>query len=147
MLKPIRNRVLVRPDAVESETAGGLIIPDNAKDGIVMSGEVVALGPECHGPSYRIRGQVLADVEHAIERVAGRAASASWTEDLLNELRAQLAGYYDLSQDVQVGAHVCFPYTAGTVLAEGGTSYLLVNEDDIVATWQPDEAVVEARVA
>ena len=146
MLRPIRNRVLVRPDSVETETESGLIIPDTAKDTLVMSGEVVALGPECHGPSYRLRAAVLSDVEHVIERVAGRSASATWTEELLAELRALLAGYYDDSQDVAVGAHVCFPYTVGTAI-HAEESFLLVKETDLSAIWQPDEAVVEARVA
>lgn len=147
MLKPIRNRLLVRPDPVERETASGLVIPDKAQDTISMSGEVVALGPECRGPAYRIKAATLADVEHAIERVAGRMPSAAWLEDVLTELRALLAGYYDDAVDVSLGAHVCFPYTAGTDVSDGSESLILVREDDLVATWHAEDATVEMRVA
>lgn len=146
MLKPIRNRVLVRPDPVATQTESGFVIPDSAKDHAVMSGEVVALGPECKGPKYRVRAEVLADVEHAIDRVVGRMpSSAVWHEELLAELRALLSDYYDQSQDVQIGAQVCFPYTAGTdIVAE--ERLLLVREEDIAATWHADDAAVDARL-
>ncbi len=31
-IKPLADRVLVKPDAAEEKTAGGLIIPDTAKE-------------------------------------------------------------------------------------------------------------------
>ena len=31
-IKPLADRVLVEPKAAETKTAGGLIIPDNAKE-------------------------------------------------------------------------------------------------------------------
>jgi co-chaperonin GroES (HSP10) len=143
MFRPIRNRVLVRPDAPEAESAGGILIPEKAQDTIAMSGEVIALGPECKGPSYRIRADVLADVEHCIERVAGRVVSHDWPEELRTELRALLCGYFDVSQDVTIGAQVCFPYTAGTDIGADGERLILVSENDLAATWQANETRVE----
>lgn len=147
MLKPIKDRVLVRPTPPDTTTESGLIIPEQSQDTIAMSGEVVALGPECRGPAYRIQAATLADVEHLIERVAGRMPRADWTEDLLSDMRALLAGYYDHAQDVKVGATVCFPYTAGTDISDGSEPLVLVRESDLAATWQPDEAQVTLRVA
>jgi len=43
-LKPLSDRVLVRPVAAEQKTAGGIIIPDSAKEK-PLKGEVVAAGP------------------------------------------------------------------------------------------------------
>jgi chaperonin GroES len=41
MLKPINNRILVRPDEKETETPSGIIIPDNSVEkplsGVVIS--------------------------------------------------------------------------------------------------------------
>lgn len=44
-LRPRRNLVLVRPDSRETETAGGIIIPDTAKQKIDR-GTVLAVGPD-----------------------------------------------------------------------------------------------------
>jgi chaperonin GroES len=42
-VKPLADRVLVEPAAAETKTAGGLIIPDTAKEK-PMKGKVVAVG-------------------------------------------------------------------------------------------------------
>jgi len=43
-LKPLADRVLVRPSAAEETTKGGIIIPDTAKEK-PQRGTVVAAGP------------------------------------------------------------------------------------------------------
>jgi len=43
-VKPLADRVLVKPLDAEEKTAGGIIIPDNAKEK-PQKGEVVAVGP------------------------------------------------------------------------------------------------------
>ena len=43
-IKPLADRVLVKPDPAEEKTAGGLIIPDTAKEK-PLAGTVVAAGP------------------------------------------------------------------------------------------------------
>src|SRR5438874_11208669 len=47
--RPLHDRVLVRPVEQEEKTAGGIIIPDTAKEK-PMEGKVVAIGP---GPARR----------------------------------------------------------------------------------------------
>lgn len=42
-VKPLADRVLVEPAAAETKTAGGIIIPDTAKEK-PMRGKVVAVG-------------------------------------------------------------------------------------------------------
>ena len=42
-VKPIRDRILVKPAEAETKTAGGLFIPDNAKEGPVQ-GTIVSVG-------------------------------------------------------------------------------------------------------
>ena len=41
-VKPLSDRVLILPNPAEEKTAGGLIIPDTAKE---KPGKVVAVGP------------------------------------------------------------------------------------------------------
>ncbi|MFR9504063.1 MAG: co-chaperone GroES [Rikenellaceae bacterium] len=43
-VKPLSDRVLVLPNVAEEKTAGGLFIPDTAKEK-PLSGKVVAAGP------------------------------------------------------------------------------------------------------
>ena len=43
-VKPMEDRVIVKPLEAEEKTAGGIIIPDNAKEK-PQKGEVVAVGP------------------------------------------------------------------------------------------------------
>ena len=43
-MKPINDRVVIKPAPAEERTAGGLIIPDTAKEK-PLRGEVIAVGP------------------------------------------------------------------------------------------------------
>lgn len=44
MIKPLSDRVLILPNPAEEKTAGGLFIPDTAKEK-PLTGKVVAVGP------------------------------------------------------------------------------------------------------
>lgn len=46
-IKPLSNRVVIKPIPVEEKTAGGIIIPETAKERPVR-GEVVAIGEGKH---------------------------------------------------------------------------------------------------
>ena len=43
-MKPINDRVVIKPAKAESKTAGGIIVPDTAKEK-PQRGKVVAVGP------------------------------------------------------------------------------------------------------
>jgi chaperonin GroES len=43
-VKPMEDRVIVKPLEAETKTSGGIIIPDNAKEK-PQKGEVIAVGP------------------------------------------------------------------------------------------------------
>lgn len=43
-MKPLADRVVIKPAAAEEKTKGGIILPDTAKEKPVI-GEVVAVGP------------------------------------------------------------------------------------------------------
>ena len=43
-IKPLSDRVLIEPKAADEKTAGGLYIPDTAKEK-PLAGKVVAVGP------------------------------------------------------------------------------------------------------
>ena len=52
-LKPLHSRVIVRRLESESKTAGGLIIPDTAKEK-PSEGEVLAVGPGARDDSGKV---------------------------------------------------------------------------------------------
>ena len=43
-VKPLADRVLIEPNPAEEKTAGGLFIPDTAKEK-PLAGKVIAVGP------------------------------------------------------------------------------------------------------
>ena len=47
-MKPINDRIVVKPAPADEKTRGGIIIPDTAKEK-PQRGEVVAVGPEKDG--------------------------------------------------------------------------------------------------
>lgn len=44
-LKPLANRVVVKPTEPEQKTKGGIIIPNSAKDNNTLYGVVISVGP------------------------------------------------------------------------------------------------------
>lgn len=44
MLKPLADRVVIKPIQAEEKTKGGIVLPDTAKDK-PQEGEVIAVGP------------------------------------------------------------------------------------------------------
>ena len=52
-MKPINDRVVVKPAPAEEKTSGGIIIPDTAKEK-PQRGEVVAVGPGKDGNAMTV---------------------------------------------------------------------------------------------
>lgn len=52
--RPLHDRILVRRIGAEEKTAGGIIIPDTAKEK-PQEGEVVAAGPDARDESGQLR--------------------------------------------------------------------------------------------
>ncbi|MFT5646254.1 MAG: chaperonin GroES [Aureispira sp.] len=59
-MRPINDRVLVKPAAAEETTKGGIIIPDTAKEK-PQRGTVIAVGPgkEDHAMTVKVDDTVL----------------------------------------------------------------------------------------
>ena len=43
-LRPLDDRIIVKPEEAEEKTAGGIVLPDAAKEKTLM-GKVIAVGP------------------------------------------------------------------------------------------------------
>ena len=59
-VKPLGDRVLVKPDAVETKTAGGIIIPDTAQEK-TQRGVVVAVGDDKENIKVSVGQKVIHD--------------------------------------------------------------------------------------
>lgn len=69
-LRPLQDRVLIRPVVPEAKTSGGIIIPDTAQEK-PMEGEVVAAGPGARDANGAL---------HAVEVKAGdRVLFGKWS--------------------------------------------------------------------
>lgn len=52
-LKPLADRVIIKPSPAEERTKGGIIVPDTAKEKPVI-GEIVAVGPGKRGDDGKL---------------------------------------------------------------------------------------------
>jgi len=84
-IEPLGARVLVLPIEGESQTPGGILLPETAKEK-PQQGSIEAVG-----------------------------------------------GEEDMTTDLKVGDRVLFPKYTGTEIKYQGKTYLLMNEDDILA--------------
>ena len=63
--RPVRDRVLIRAIEREEKTAGGIILPETAKEK-PMEGEVIAVGPGARGKDGALRPMELRAGDHVI---------------------------------------------------------------------------------
>jgi len=66
-IKPLEDRIVVRPLEAEQTTASGLVIPDTAKEK-PQEGEIVAVGPGARDEQGKLCGDV--DTERAAEHAS-----------------------------------------------------------------------------
>ncbi|RWF57849.1 MAG: co-chaperone GroES [Mesorhizobium sp.] len=101
--RPLHDRILVRRIKVDEKTAGGIIIPDTAKEK-PQEGEVIAVGPGARDDSGQL--QPL-DV-----RVGDRILFGKWSgteiklngEDLLIMKESDVLGVIELTDKMQKAA-------------------------------------------
>jgi|TARA_B100001146_G_scaffold11958_1_gene9664 chaperonin GroES len=101
--KPLHDRVLVRRIEAEEKTAGGIIIPDTAKEK-PMEGEVVAVGPGARDDSGKL-------VELAV-KAGDRILFGKWSgtevriegEDLLIMKESDILGIIEATAELKKAA-------------------------------------------
>lgn len=133
MLKPLGNRLIVKPDAADTESAGGIVFPETYGKPPAMSGTVISVG---RGPStaHRVRQHTLARVMKAISDCAERVPSAALRITLEDEI-ARIAVEDVNFSEVSEGQYVAFAYTAGHKMAIDGEEFIVLQEDDVQAVW------------
>jgi len=68
MIKPLGDRVLIRPDSKEMQTKSGIVLPSAKKDKPSMTGVVLDFGPEVDPAASLIKvGDHVIFAEYAFE--------------------------------------------------------------------------------
>jgi chaperonin GroES len=76
-LKPLADRVVIKPSPAEEKTKGGIILPDTAKEKPVI-GEVVAVGPGKVGDDGK---KILPEVKTGDKVLYGKYSGTEVTVD------------------------------------------------------------------
>jgi len=76
-LKPLADRVVIKPSPAEEKTKGGIILPDTAKEKPVI-GEVVAVGPGKVGDDGK---KILPEVKAGDKVLYGKYSGTEVTVD------------------------------------------------------------------
>ena len=126
-LRPLGHRVLIQPDAQESETASGLILPQDRYH-VPVSGTIVAVGS---GPArdVTIRARVISRCMGLIEELAQMGIRDP--QDYLAALSSYKQRCERFESPITVGDRVVYPVEAGLAITEDGIAYILMNEDEI----------------
>lgn len=141
MLRPTGHRVLVKPDEAPDTSASGLILPQD-RDHVPVSGTVVALGPGGLQVRYQARQRAIRDCCELVEsQIRSFGAIAPLT--MLRDEMAGMLGSSDPVREIGVGDRVVYPVDVGLTLTEDGTTYIILNEDD-VAVLVTEEAEAAA---
>ena len=126
-LRPLNDRVLIKPHVNPDETESGLILPDKRADKYAeMQGTVVAVGRATH--PRKAEAEALAD---KIEADQIDALSNAWREGcrLLRDLVRR-------EPIVKEGDDVLFSWSVGQEITIDDERYLLMREDDLLAVLE-----------
>jgi len=125
MLRPLGNRILIRPELAQDRTESGLWIQENKKPD--QTGTVVAIGTLTHP-----RKQEAEDVAYGMfheRQTSDCTCDICKGRRLLLELVAR-------EPIVKVGDFVLFSWQSGQELVVDGERYLLLPEDDLLAVLE-----------
>ena len=77
-IKPLEDRVVVKPLEAEERKQGGIIIPDTAKEK-PMQGEIVAIGPgKTNDAGNRVALQVKKRRQSALRQILRHRSQDRW---------------------------------------------------------------------
>ena len=82
MLKPYGDRILVKPSAEEEKSAGGIFLPDSAKER-PQWGEIVAIGPGRLEEGKRIPLEVVVGDKVIYSKYGGTEIKIDGTDYLI----------------------------------------------------------------
>lgn len=136
MLRPLGNRVIIRPEPAATQSESGIIFPERYGKPPAMSGTVVSVG-RGSATAHRVRQATITRCVEILNEIAAHVPTAA----LRMEVEAALAQYAvdDVRlAEVQVGDYVAFAFTAGSEMYVDGEPFVVMAEDDVQAVWTAD---------
>jgi chaperonin GroES len=94
--RPLHDRVLVRRVEAEEKSAGGIIIPDTAKEK-PMEGEVIAVGPGARGEDGKVQPLDVKAGDHVLFGKWSGTEVKLDSEDLIIMKESDIMGILDQS--------------------------------------------------
>jgi co-chaperonin GroES (HSP10) len=125
--QPLGHRILIKPDEQATESASGLILPDD-RDHVPVSGTVIAVGL---GPKrdQRVR---LASISRCIA-IVDELAEMGVREP--QEYRTELERYRNeverFEGSLQVGDRVVYPEESGLLVTDDDRPFIVMQEDEV----------------
>ena len=137
-IRPLGNRILVKPDAQPDQTDSGLILP-NDHDHVPVSGTVVELGPGGSTMRYQARQRALKQCLEVMDAATQRYGGMPPLQVVRNQISG-LLGTGDPVRDVQVGDRVAYPAECGLDVTVDGAPYVVLSEDDVAVVANEEAA-------
>lgn len=125
-LRPIKDRVLIRPEIPATETPSGLVLAEQRKP--EQTGTVIAVGE---------RSQTI-DIERALDALKDSELGIVFSDGCVDcqwaDIESTLRALAPPPLLVAVGDYVVFSWTAGQEIwvEDGDERYLLMRESDIL---------------
>jgi len=129
MLRPIGNRILVKPEANDEETHSGIVLVEHRKPEVM--GTVIAVGSCAH--PLKAEAEEMADTVSAM-----LGGNPMWADEIGDRAAALIRSLVAKEPPVKAGDLVLFSWTAGReVTLNDDERYLMMTEDDILAVIEP----------
>ena len=137
MLRPLSSRLIIKPEPAETQSQGGIIFPETHGKPPAMTGEVVGMG---RGPAsaQRVREATIARCVRIVNEQAEQTCPKALQDAIVDALARYAAEVPDDSE-VREGDYVCFAYTAGHNMQLDGEAFIVIDEADVQAVWQPEK--------
>lgn len=129
MIRPLGDRVLIKPEANPNTTESGLVLVEQKQPEQI--GTVVSVGL-CSHP-LKAEAEALAEKLDAVDLWAAGETVGSDAAHMLRDLVRR-------TPDVKVGDFVLFSWASGQELQIDDERYLLMRESDILAVYEGEPA-------
>ena len=138
MLRPLADRLLVKPLSPDAPADSLIIRPENVEHGPEVMGEVVAVGEG----SAHLRALFRHELDSLARKVHARLdAAVGLSSSVLldvDDLFCRLSKKLSVPSEVKVGDWITYPPTAANDLTVDGTDYVVVREDAVLAILEED---------
>ncbi len=129
-LRPLNDRILIRPHKSADETESGLQLPENRSDQYVqMHGTVIAVGPCAHPLRHEASTLATRLLQVSGQYAPDTAAPLRDAADLLLDVTRKLPC-------VKPGDDVLFSWNVGQEVTVDDDTFLLMREDDLLAVLE-----------